>query len=94
MALLSARQLKRLHPRALTFAAIRDPLMRLAACYVRDYGMGGDVPASARFLGFQKGMDFDAFTARVCSIPTERARTSFAGRPTFSCTRAACCPGI
>ncbi|WP_029057186.1 sulfotransferase family 2 domain-containing protein [Stappia stellulata] len=77
MALLSARQLERRHPDALVFAAIRDPVMRLAACYARDYGAGRAVPPSARFLGFREGMSFDAFTACVCGIPDRKSPNAF-----------------
>jgi hypothetical protein len=80
MTLLSARQLERLHPRALIFAAIRDPITRLAACYARDFGRGRNAPASSRFLGFQKGMSFDAFAAWVCGIPDRKSPNSFRGQ--------------
>lgn len=80
MTLLSARQLERLHPNALIFAAIRDPVARLAACYMRDFDGGSDAPASLRFLGFRKGMSFDAFAAWVCGIPDRKSPNAFRGQ--------------
>ncbi len=80
MTLLSARQLERLHPGALVFAAIRDPVTRLAACYARDFDMGCNAPASSRFLGFRKGMSFDAFAAWVCGISDRKSPNAFRGQ--------------
>jgi hypothetical protein len=77
MTLLSARQLEGLHPEVLTFAAVRDPVMRLAACFACDFGVGCDMPPSARFLGFSEDMSFDAFTARVCAIPDRKSPNAF-----------------
>jgi hypothetical protein len=80
MTLHSARQLEQLPPGALVFAAIRDPVTRLAAGNARDFGMGRSAPASSRSLGFRKGVSSNAVAARICSIPDRKSPNAFRGR--------------
>jgi len=77
LVLLSARQLTRRYPDAIVFAAVRDPIARLAACYIRDLDRGHAIPPSGVYLGLQPGMSFTAFAARVCAIPDERSSNAY-----------------
>lgn len=77
MTLLSARDLTRRHPDALIFSAIRDPLARLAACYLRQYGAGRTPPVSSSFLGFRPGMSFTQFALHVCAINDRKSTNAY-----------------
>ncbi len=67
LTLLSGRQLGRLHPDALVFAVVRDPLTRLASCYDKiERGVGAPVPDKAARAS-EGG--FSAFVERVCATP-------------------------
>ena len=75
--LLSARQLTRLYSDIFVFAAVRDPVSRLAACYLRDLDGGRSIPASGVYYGFRPNMSFAAFAARVCDIPDEKSSNGY-----------------
>lgn len=77
MTLLSARELTRRHPDALIFSAVRDPLARLAACYLRQYGAGRTPPVSSSFLGFHPKMSFAQFALQVCAINDRKSANAY-----------------
>ena len=73
LTLLSARQLVRRFPDTVVFTVLRDPLSRLAACYLAC--VRGNVPAGTGALSGQDG--FDAFAAAVCRTPDWKSPNSF-----------------
>lgn len=73
LTLLSARQLRRRFPDAIVFTVLRDPLSRLAACYLACNR--AKLPAGAGALAAQDG--FEAFAAAVCRTPDWKSPNSF-----------------
>jgi hypothetical protein len=74
LTLLSGRQLARQYPRATVFAAIRDPLDRLAACYG---AWTADTPHSPPRPAVAAGLTFADFVAHVCATPDLKSPNAF-----------------
>lgn len=75
LTLLSGRQLTRLHPKALVFTVVRDPLTRAASCF--DKLERGLIPPSAHDPVLVEGLDFARFVSRICATPDWRSANAY-----------------
>jgi hypothetical protein len=75
LTLLSGRQLTRLHPQALVFTVVRDPLTRAASCF--DKLERGVTPPSEHDPVLVNGLDFARFVSRICATPDWRSANAY-----------------